>query len=464
MKTPVSVMVRHKPSGLQWPDTDDRAGLWDHLLLLGLGLVLATAVLAFGSTEPWSEFMLECGAGGLFALWVVRQLLAGEVKLQPSPLYLPALAFALLVAAQLVLGIPAYAYATRLEAYRYLGYGLLMFVAIQCFHSRQQIQRFVFGMTLFGFLLAGFAIVQDMTSKGTIYWVIRPQRMTYGYGPYLNHSHWAGLMEMLTPLPLALILRRRTTVPQKMLLGLALLLMGSTIFLSGSRGGMVTFAVQVALGAALLLLRGQKSERLRDLAILAVIGVVFMVWVAGSRVSNRFEEAYRQGGVMGGALDVRFRLAIHKDTFSMFKARPVAGWGLDCFTTVFPQFQTFYTDKIVNAAHNDYLQLLAETGIIGFGLMAWFLAAMFRSALRRQGPPGFVSSAKMAALLGCCGILVHSLGDFNMHVAANAAMFYVLAALAGAEGVEDFEHGPAQAHSGPILVHDLIDMPGATTE
>ena len=457
MKTSVSSMVRHKPSGLRWPDTDDDAQVWDHLLLLGLGLVLATAVLAFGSTEPWSEFMLECGAAVLFALWVVRQLLAGEMKLQPSPLYLPALAFALLVAAQLALGISAYGYATRQEAYRYLAYGLLMFVAVQCFHSRQQIQRFVFGMTLFGFLLAGFAIIQDMTSKGTIYWVIRPQRMTYGYGPYLNHSHWAGLMEMLTPLPLALIMRRRTTVPQKMLLGLAVLLMGSTIFLSGSRGGMVTFAVQVALGAALLLLRGRKNERLRDVAILAVIGVAFMAWVAGSRVSDRFEEAYHQGGgVMGGALDMRFRLAIYKDTFAMFKARPVAGWGLDCFTTVFPQFQTFYSDKIVNAAHNDYLQLLAETGVIGFGLMVWLLTAMFRAALRREGPPGFVSSAKMAALLGCCGILVHSLADFNMHIPANAALFYVLAALASAKDVEGASHLVRRDdETGPVLVHDV---------
>ena len=159
---------------------------------------------------------------------------------------------------------------------------------------------------------------------------------------------------------------------------------------------------------------------------------------------------------MGGALDLRFRLAIHKDTFRMFEARPVAGWGLDCFTTVFPQFQTFYTDRIVNAAHNDYLQLLAETGVIGFGLMVWFLVAMFRSALRRTGPPGFVSSAKMAALLGCCGILVHSMADFNLHIAANAAMFYALAALASAEDVEGSSHSVVRRDdSGPVLVHDM---------
>jgi O-antigen ligase len=455
VKTPVSVVVRHTSATLSRAEAGDHAALWDSLLLLGLGMVIAFSMLAFGATEPWAELILECGAAALFLLWAARQATEGAIEVRPSPLYFPALAFALLVAVQLVTGISVYRYATLHEAMRYLAYGMLMFVAIQCFRSRGQIQRFLTGMTIFGALLALFGMVQDFTSNGKLYWIRRPQFVSWSFGPYPNHSHWAGAMELLTPIPLALMLRRRAGMGQRVLLGFITLIMASTIFLSGSRGGMISFAVQVALGAALLLLRGRSSERIRDIAILAVIGVIFLAWVGGSRVSSRIESAYSaDGATMGNTLDARFRLALFRDTLSMAKARPIMGWGLDCFTRVFPGFQSFYSDRFVNAAHNDYLQLLAETGVIGFAIMLWFLIAMFRSGLRRRVPPGFVSPAKMAATLACTGILVHSLVDFNLHVPANAALFYVMASLASAEAVEG-SSPVMEPHSGPVLVHDI---------
>ena len=164
MRTPVSV-VDGTSSSLTWPEASDRAPLWNRLLLLGLGIVIGFAVLAFGTTEPWSELILECAAAALFLLWAARQMVQGAIEVRPSPLYLPALAFALLVAVQLVTGISVYRYATLQEAIRYLAYGLLMFVAIQCFHSRQQIHGFLIGMTIFGTLLAVFGIVQDFTAN-----------------------------------------------------------------------------------------------------------------------------------------------------------------------------------------------------------------------------------------------------------------------------------------------------------
>jgi hypothetical protein len=93
-------------------------------------------------------------------------------------------------------------------------------------------------------------------------------------------------------------------------------------------------------------------------------------------------------------------------------------------------------------AHNDYLQLLVEMGMAGFATMLWFLWLLFRNGLRklRDGPSSVNGGLALATLLGCTGILVHSFVDFNLQVPANAALFYVFAALAASAPLPENHH------------------------
>jgi O-antigen ligase len=118
----------------------------------------------------------------------------------------------------------------------------------------------------------------------------------------------------------------------------------------------------------------------------------------------------------------------------MFLQKPVVGWGLRTFPVVYPQFRSFYTNFFVNEAHNDYLQLLAEMGLLGFGCMVWFLIVLYRAALRKIGnwTSDVSGAATLACMLGTTGILVHSLLDFNLQITANAALFYVFCTIAAA--------------------------------
>jgi O-antigen ligase len=115
----------------------------------------------------------------------------------------------------------------------------------------------------------------------------------------------------------------------------------------------------------------------------------------------------------------------------MFGRKPVLGWGLGTFTTVYPQFRSFYTTLFVNAAHNDYIQALVETGIVGFAAILWFLIAVYREGLRNleSWSRNWSRTLGLASLIGCTGILVHSAVDFNLQIPANACVFYFLAAV-----------------------------------
>src|ERR1019366_2202255 len=108
----------------------------------------------------------------------------------------------------------------------------------------------------------------------------------------------------------------------------------------------------------------------------------------------------------------------------------------------YPSFRSFYTDLAVNAAHNDLVELVVETGVLGFALVVAFVYLLYRTGIRkvehwRYDPR---SSTALAALVGCTGLVVHSLFDFNLQVPANAALFFALAAVATGRATVEGRH------------------------
>jgi len=157
--------------------------------------------------------------------------------------------------------------------------------------------------------------------------------------------------------------------------------------------------------------------------------IVFLVWMGGNELTRRLASIHSEAReeITGGV-----RFTIDRDCLRMFMKRPFIGWGLGTFPTIYPQFRSFYTTFFVNEAHNDYLQLLVETGMAGFAIAVWFLILVFRRAAGKLANWTETASGALtvAAFLGCVGILVHSFLDFNLQIPANAALFYVLCAIA----------------------------------
>jgi O-antigen ligase len=102
---------------------------------------------------------------------------------------------------------------------------------------------------------------------------------------------------------------------------------------------------------------------------------------------------------------------------------------------VYPPYETLYDGKIVNHAHNDYLEVLAETGIVGGLCCAWFLGALFIGALRFLQNEGnsLANTLRLCGWTACCGLLVHSLVDFNLHIPSNLLLFLLMSLLGTAE-------------------------------
>ena len=402
------------------------------VLFYGVFALLWLAPLAFGAVEPWAIFVLEGATASLLVLWMARQLLGPQLQVAASPLFPPILGFAVIVLFQIVTGFTAYRSATLSQALLYAAYGLLCFLVVQLLRRTWQIRILTWGFSAYGLAVALFALVQGLASNGKLYWLRTPRLGGWIYGPYVNHNHYAGLMEMLLPIPLVFVFTRYGSNPRKAMAGLAAALMASTIFLSGSRGGMLAFAAQITLFAALLLRQKRAGRMVLTLGVFVVLAIGLLAWLGGGELAERIASIHSETRKeLSGAM----RVSIDRDAVKMFAHKPVLGWGLGTFPEVYPQFRSFYTNFFVDKAHNDYLQLLVETGVLGFAAMSWFLIVTYRGAIRKlkNWTVDTNGAIGLATMLGVTGILVHNLFDFNLQIPANAALFYVLCTVAAME-------------------------------
>lgn len=407
------------------------SGHWvDRVMFAGFCALLIAGPLAFGAVEDWATFGLQAGATILLMIWLGRQAFLKPTPIQGNRMLFLLLGFGIWVGLQLAAGFSIYPYVTWAELLKYAAYGMFFFLALQLLREKRQLKRFVLVLVVFGSLLALFAILQDLASNGKIYWVREPRFGGAIYGPYVNRNHYAGLMELLAPLAVALAFTRREREIRSLLL-FAAVLMAASIFLSRSRGGLIAVGVQ-GLMLGVLWLRGRTSRAaIARFALFTLVAAGFVLWLDRGRMLERLEQvgqavSQRDGGMRWGVL---------KDSARMLSDRPLTGVGLGVFPVVYPRYRTFYSNHLTNQAHNDYLQVLLETGIPGFALVLGFLFLLYHQGLRhrKHWRSDSASTLRLGALISCSGLLVHSFYDFNLHIPANAALFFVLCALAGSE-------------------------------
>jgi O-antigen ligase len=126
----------------------------------------------------------------------------------------------------------------------------------------------------------------------------------------------------------------------------------------------------------------------------------------------------------------------------IFLNHPIIGVGLDAFGAAYSIYDTSSGAFRIEQAHNDYLQILADAGILGFASVAGFIFLLIKDGTTRirESSAGFRRGAAIGALAGCVGILAHSFFDFPLRTPANAFIFLMLAAIATVSIPEEKSH------------------------
>ena len=257
-------------------------------------------------------------------------------------------------------------------------------------------------------------------------------------GTYANKNHLAGLLEMVLPIALAYGLaalmnhdRTRAGLPVARILrgatflGLAVLIAVGLIASVSKMGFVAGLCGLFAMGALgfWTLLRGW--TRWLAAAALVVAFLFLLVFVPSDELMKSFAGLFSDEWSTGEG-----RWPIWRDTLRLIRDYPFFGCGLGAYQTVFQKYQTAVIDREYTFAHNDYLQILAELGVVGSSIAAALILFIFVKALRAatRGP----DRETRYLGLGCVGALtaigIHSVTDFNMYIPANVL---VLAWIAG---------------------------------
>jgi O-antigen ligase len=242
----------------------------------------------------------------------------------------------------------------------------------------------------------------------------------------VNRNHFAAFAEMVIPVALVPLVLGKVRRERLFLVALFALVPIVALLLSASRGGIVSFAVQMVILFLLLLVRRTRSKHVIVGGMVLLCAVMAVSWIGVQQVLERFS------GIQTLEVSAGKRTAMRQDTWRLFLDHPMLGTGLGTFEMVFPPYDSLYDGKVVNHAHNDYLEALAETGVVGGLCCAWFLGILLLNALKGVAELGssFGSALNLSGLVACSGILVHSLVDFNLHIPANALLFFISAHLA----------------------------------
>lgn len=400
------------------------------LIRIGILVVIAFAVLSHGAVEPWSRAVLESAAGLLLVLWAVQFFYAGPEREVALPrLIFPLAAFTLLVIVQLAMHLTASPFSTRIELQLLVSMAILVFLSAQAFRTAREWRQFAWFIMILGFAVSGLGILQHLTFNGKLYWF---REMHYGgipFGPFVNRNHFAGFAELVLPMSLVPLLMGRVRRERMIVVGILAIIPVSALLLSASRGGIVSLGAELAFVVLIVVLQkaGGRHLFVGGLVLLAAFATV--AWLGVNEALARFSALQ--------TLEVTQskRAAMRLGTWRIFVDHPVVGTGLGTLQQVYPPYETLFDGKIVNHAHNDFLEALAETGIVGGVCCAWFLGVLFVGALRSWQTEGnsFANTLRLCGWTACCGLLVHSLVDFNLHIPSNLLLFLLMALLATAE-------------------------------
>ncbi|MDO8301901.1 MAG: O-antigen ligase family protein [Sedimentisphaerales bacterium] len=438
--------------------------------------LLSFMPLAFGARHAWSEELVVILSGLIMMCFLLKLIVCRDSVFLWTWAYLP-IALFLFVAVFQIIALPVdivryispntvalktellgdlpdaqnllksmtlgfYSNSTKHDLRLVFAIASVFVVVLNVFRSAERIKRLLAAITVIGGIIAIIALTQDMFGNGKIYWFIDVPGQAYS-GPFINHSHYGQFMNLSIGAAIGLLIvklrkdfaGKETTssvvleyfgspVSKTMWLLIAVISLDvSTVFISLTRGGMISMLIAGLFTVILLGCRGSLKGHGWIMISMALAAFTCILYVGFDAVYNRF-------ATFSIAEHYGWRLQILNDLKAVYKEFPIIGTGLGTYSVVYPLFSNINAHVLFTHAENEYAQLLGETGVIGLALfivLGSIICAAYIKNIRNDNLT--IRLAAYGLGFGIVAILIHSLSDYGQHVPANAILSAIFCAL-----------------------------------
>ncbi|PKP59500.1 hypothetical protein CVT91_06580 [Candidatus Atribacteria bacterium HGW-Atribacteria-1] len=377
--------------------------------------------------------------------WGLKMISIEEIKFTSSPLNFPALSFIAICILSLIWSNSFFISLKELPLF--LAGPLLYFVIINNINNQRQINRILNILLIVGGLFGIYGILQ-YNEIDFSFWIRNIGRQQV-FGLFGNVNYFAEYLIVPLPIAVSLFFASQNKF-KKILLLIAILAMATSLIATFTRGSYLGFGASLIFMFFLFLISRGKSfikenKKIFIIVLVVIIMITFLFVVTSplnksgtiiSKIKSRISVTQ-----LTQSFSFSMRMAIWKYTTLMIKDNPLLGSGIGTFkynslryqAKFFNQGQnrSLYPHGFAGKAHNEYLQLWAEIGIIGLIIFIWLIISYFNYGLR------FIKRVKnrykQGVIIGLMGAVVAVLFDgifgFPLHLPATVILFWLALAL-----------------------------------
>jgi O-antigen ligase len=421
---------------------------------IGVIAILYFAALAFGSRDAWAMALITLASIVVLGVRWINDSWRGTIRIARFREFVPFVLLLIYVGLQRLHPIatlqagPASrpytlaSYSTTIYLGLALAYVCIMLLTATGFRSRAGMKLLVLCILILGAFEAVYGLIQYLGDYDSIWGVSIFSHTGVAHGTLANRNHYALMLNIsiccgvgfLYYRSVSLLRGQNLTIRQVIgapgaaklawiflwlaLMGLALVFSMSRMGIFAMLGGIGTMVIAGKLADVT-----KRSSMLGIILLFAIIGLALYTGI--DAVMARYETMTESG------FFEKDRGPIWRDTWAMVQGHLVFGQGLGTFQWTFPAYEKMDPDVPAKWAHNDYLQALAEVGIVGLLLLAWAFVACWRTAVRnlfRSGDP-LARGIGLATLGALVATALQEVTDYSLCTPGVAVLLAVLAGL-----------------------------------